>query len=139
VFFVRYHLANIPFVDPDTWTLKLSGDGARRQIALTLDDLKMMPAHEIVAVNLCSGNRRSFIQPHVSGVQWGYGAMGCARWKGVKLKDLLDKVGIKKEAIEVVFGGADDPLVDDTPAFIKSIPVWKAMEESTLLAYEMNG
>ena len=71
-------------------------------------------------------------QPHVPGVEWGYGAMGCARWKGARLKDVLDKVGLKKEAIEIVFDGADGPIVDKTPDFVKSIPVWKAMEENTL-------
>jgi len=98
-----------------------------------------MQAHEVVAVNQCSGNRRGLFQPHVTGVEWGYGAMGCARWKGARLKDLLDKVGVKKEAIEIVLSGADRPSVDKTPQFIKSIPVWKAMEETTLVAYEMNG
>jgi hypothetical protein len=65
--------------------------------------------------------------------------MGCARWKGARLKDVLDKAGLKKEAIEVAFEGADGPPVDKTPDFVKSIPVWKAVEESTLVAYEMNG
>ena len=98
-----------------------------------------MPAVEIAAVNQCSGNRRGLFQPHVAGVEWGYGAMGCARWKGARLKDVLDKVGLKKEAIEIVLNGADGPVVDKTPDFVKSIPVWKAMEETTLIAYEMNG
>jgi len=65
--------------------------------------------------------------------------MGCARWKGARLKDVLDKVGIKKEAVEIMFGGADGPVVDKTPDFVKSIPVSKAMDENTLIAYEMNG
>jgi DMSO/TMAO reductase YedYZ molybdopterin-dependent catalytic subunit len=138
-FFVRYHLSNIPEVDAKTWKVSVGGDGANGQAEVTLDDLKKMPAHEVVAVNLCSGNRRGLFQPHVTGVEWGYGAMGCARWKGARLKDLLDKVGIKNEAIEIVFNGADGPIVDKTPDFIKSIPVWKAMEEDTLVAYEMNG
>ena len=138
-FFVRYHLSNIPEVDAKTWKVTIGGDGANGQAEVTLDDLKKMPAVEIVAVNQCSGNRRGLFQPHVTGVEWGYGAMGCARWKGVRLKDLLDKVGLKKEAIEIVFNGADGPIVDKTPDFIKSIPVWKAMDENTLVAYEMNG
>src|SRR5262249_49315625 len=138
-FFVRYHLSGIPEVDAKTWKLSVGGDGANGQAELTLDDLKRMPAAEIVAVNLCSGNRRGLFQPHVPGVEWGYGAMGCARGKGVRLKDLLDKVGLKKEAIEVVFDGADEPVSDKTPDFIKSIPAWKAIEETTLIAYEMNG
>ena len=138
-FFVRYHLSNIPAVDAATWKLAVGGEGATGQSVVALDDLKKMPAVEIVAVNQCSGNRRGLFQPHVTGVEWGYGAMGCARWKGARLKDLLDKVGIKKEAIEIVFNGADGPIVDKTPDFIKSIPVWKAMDPDTLVAYEMNG
>jgi len=138
-FFVRYHLSDIPNVDAKTYKIAVGGDGANGQATLTFDDLKQMPAHEVVAVNQCSGNRRGLSQPHVAGVEWGYGAMGCARWKGARLKDVLDKVGLKKEAIEVAFNGADGPAFDKTPDFIKSLPLWKATDESTLIAYEMNG
>ncbi len=138
-FFVRYHLSDIPEIDAKTWKLKVGGEGANNTAELTLDDLKAMPAYEVAAVNQCSGNRRGLFQPHVAGVEWGYGAMGCAKWKGARLKDVLDKVGLKKEAIEVVFSGADGPAIDRTPDFVKSIPVWKAVEENTLVAYEMNG
>jgi DMSO/TMAO reductase YedYZ molybdopterin-dependent catalytic subunit len=136
-FFVRYHLAGIPEVDAKTWKLAVGGEGANSQAELTLDDLKALPAVELAAVNLCSGNRRGLFQPHVPGVEWGHGAMGCARWKGARLKDILDKVGLKKEAIEVVFDGADTPISDKTPDFIKSIPAWKAVEDTTLVAYDM--
>jgi len=138
-FYVRYHLAGIPEVDAATWKLAVGGDGAERQIEITLDELRRMPTTEVVAVNMCSGNRRGLFQPHVPGVEWGYGAMGCARWKGTRLKDILDKVGLKKEASEIVFDGADEPISDKTPDFVKSIPTWKAIEDSTIVAYEMNG
>ena len=144
-FFVRYHLSNIPEVNVRTWKIVVGGEGANGQAELTLDDLKRLPAAEVVAVNLCSGNRRGLFQPHVPGVQWSYGAMGCARWRGARLKDLLDKVGVKKEAIEIVFDGADSGVTDNsavtnkTSDFIKSIPTWKAIEDTTLVAYEMNG
>jgi DMSO/TMAO reductase YedYZ molybdopterin-dependent catalytic subunit len=138
-FFVRYHLSVIPEVDAKTWKISVGGEGANGTAEIDLDQLKAMPAREVVAVNQCSGNRRGLFAPHVPGVEWAYGAMGCARWKGARLKDVLDKVGLKKEAIEIVFGGADGPPVDKTPDFVKSVPVWKAMEESTLIAYEMNG
>jgi len=138
-FFVRYHLSNIPQVDAKTYKIAVGGEGANGQATLTLDDLKAMPASELVAVNQCSGNRRGLSNPHVAGVEWGYGAMGCARWKGARLKDVLDKVGLKKEAIEIAFNGADGPVLDATPDFVKSLPVWKATDESTLIAYEMNG
>lgn len=98
-----------------------------------------MPAVEVVAVNQCSGNRRGLSKPHVQGVEWGYGAMGCARWKGARLKDILNKAGLKKETIEIGMDGADGPSVDKTPDFIKSIPVWKAVDPNTIVAYEMNG
>lgn len=138
-FYVRYHLADIPQVDAKTYKIVIGGEGANSRIEITLDDLRKFPAYEIIAVNQCSGNRRGLSQPHVPGVQWGRGAMGCARWKGARLKDLLDKAGLNKEAIEVAFNGADGPVFDGTPDFIKSLPVWKATDESTLVAYEMNG
>ena len=137
-FFVRYHLADIPTVDARTWRLTVGGEGANGRVQLSLDDLKAMPATEVVAVCQCSGNRRGLVEPHVVGVEWGYGAMGCARFKGVRLKDVLDRVGLKKEAIELVLDGADGPVLDKTPDFVKSIPVAKAIEDG-LVAYEKNG
>jgi len=138
-FFIRYHLSDIPEVDPKTYKIEVGGEGAGGQTEITLEDLKKMPAVEVVAVNQCSGNRRGLSSPHVAGVEWGFGAMGCARWKGARLKDVLDIVKLKPEAIEIAFNGADGPVYDKTPDFIKSLPVWKAIDESTLIAYEMNG
>ena len=138
-FFVRYHLSDIPEVDPKTYKIQVGGEGASGQTEITLDDLKKMPAYDVVAVNQCSGNRRGLSNPHVAGVEWGFGAMGCARWKGARLKDVLDIVKLKPEAIEIAFNGADGPAFDKTPDFVKSIPVWKAIEDTTLIAYEMNG
>jgi len=138
-FYVRYHLSDIPQVDAKTWKLSIGGEGANGQAELTFDDLQKMPAFEIAAVNQCSGNRRGLVTPHVVGVQWGYGAMGCARWRGARLRDIMDKVGVKKAAIEIVLDGADGPVIDKTPDFVKCIPIWKAMEETTIVAYEMNG
>jgi DMSO/TMAO reductase YedYZ molybdopterin-dependent catalytic subunit len=138
-FYVRYHLSDIPEVKAEGFKIAVGGEGANGAVEVTLDDLKKMPAVEVVAVNQCSGNRRGLSKPHVQGVEWGYGAMGCARWKGAKLKDVLDKAGLKKEAIEIAFNGADGPAVSATPDFIKSIPTWKALEDTTIVAYEMNG
>ncbi len=139
-FFVRYHLAGIPEeIDASTWKLTIGGEGTHGEVTVGLEELKKLPAFEITAVCQCAGNRRGLFQPHVPGVQWGNGAMGCARWKGARLKDLLDLAGLKKDAVEVVFDGADEPVLDKTPDFLKSIPLWKAIEETTLVAYEMNG
>ncbi len=139
-FFVRYHLADIPEVTLSEWKLSIGGDAAEHPVQYDMAALKggFEPV-ELVAVCQCSGNRRGLSQPHVQGVEWGYGAMGNARWKGVRLKDLLAKAGVKKEAIEVAFNGADGPVLDKTPDFIKSIPVWKALDENSIIAYEMNG
>jgi DMSO/TMAO reductase YedYZ molybdopterin-dependent catalytic subunit len=139
VFFVRYHLSDIPEVNARDWRLSVGGDGAHGALSLSLDDLRRMPAVEVTAVCQCSGNRRGLFDPHVPGVQWGYGAMGCARWKGVRLKDVLDRASLKGEALEIVLAGADKGAFDKTPSFVKSIPVWKAVEDTTLIAYEMNG
>lgn len=138
-FFVRYHLSNIPEVNVANYRIKVEGEGANNPIELTLDELKKMPAVEIAAINQCSGNRRGLSTPHVPGVEWGYGAMGCARWRGPRLKDILDRIGIRRECIEIALDGADEPVVDKTPDYIKSIPIWRAMDESTIIAYEMNG
>jgi len=83
-FFVRYHLSDIPEVDPKTWRLAIGGEGANGRAEITLDDLKKMPAYEVVAVNLCSGNRRGLFQPHVTGVEWGYGSDGLRALEGSK-------------------------------------------------------
>jgi DMSO/TMAO reductase YedYZ molybdopterin-dependent catalytic subunit len=139
-FFVRYHLADIPQVDITQWKLKIGGEAIENPAEWTMEDLKRdFEQVEVTALCLCSGNRRGLFKPHVPGVQWGHGAMGNARWKGVRLKDLLSKAGIKKEALEVVFDGADGAVLEKTPDFKKSIPVWKALDENSLVAFEMNG
>src|SRR6266571_4664835 len=139
-FFVRYHVASIPEIAADKWTLNVGGDAAATPFALNLEQLKRdFSAVEVAAVNQCSGNRRGLFDPHVAGVEWGVGAMGNARWKGARLKDVLAKAGLKKEALEIAFDGADGPVMPGTPDFQKSIPVWKALDENTLIAYEMNG
>ncbi len=136
-FYVRYHLVNIPEVNARDWVLKVGGDAASNTMQFTLDELKKgFEQVEIAAVNQCSGNRRGLFQPHVRGVEWGYGAMGNAMWRGVRLRDILNKIGVKKEAVEVVYNGADSGVIDKTPDFIKSLPVWKAMDENTLIAFE---
>jgi DMSO/TMAO reductase YedYZ molybdopterin-dependent catalytic subunit len=139
-FYVRYHLSNIPEVAAATWRVKVGGDAVATPLELSLDDLKRnYDSVEIAAVNQCSGNRRGMFEPHVPGVEWGLGAMGNAKWKGVRLRDILAKAGVRKDAVEIVFDGADSGVIPATPDFVKSIPAWKALDENTLVAYEMNG
>lgn len=142
VFFVRYHLSNIPAVDARTWRLRVGGDSVERPFELTLAEIKdpkNFEPVELAAVCQCSGNRRGVNQPHVSGIQRSYGAMGNARWQGVRLKDVLAKSGVKLTALEVTFNGTDRGALDATPDFVKSLPLWKALDENTLIAFAMNG
>jgi len=139
-FFVRYHLAVIPQIDVDTWRLKVGGSGAQKPLVLTLRDLKHdFKRVTLAAINQCSGNRRGLFTPRVPGVQWGNGAMGNAEWSGVRLRDVLARAGLAANAVEVVFNGADLPLLPATPDFLKSIPLERALDENTLIAFEMNG
>lgn len=139
-FFVRWHLAGIASVDIRTWKLTVGGESVERPRAFTFDELRREFAQaEITAVCLCSGNRRGLFEPHVPGVEWGVGAMGNAVWRGVRLRDILEKCGIKKDAVEVALNGADVAPMSATPDFLKSIPVEVALDENTLVALSMNG
>jgi DMSO/TMAO reductase YedYZ molybdopterin-dependent catalytic subunit len=139
-FFVRYHLASIPEVDARTWRLRIGGGSAKRQLDLSLDDLKRdFERVSIAAVNQCSGNRRGLFTPRAGGVQWAYGAMGNALWGGVRLRDVLNRAGVSGDALEVVLDGADQQLLPGTPDFVKSLPIDRALDEHTLIAFEMNG
>jgi DMSO/TMAO reductase YedYZ molybdopterin-dependent catalytic subunit len=139
-FFVRWHHAGIPQVDAREWRLKVSGEAAALSLELSLDQLRRdFAAVELIAVCQCAGNQRGLAEPHVPGVEWGSGAVGNARWKGVRLRELLARVQPKKEALEIAFEGADAPVFPQSPKFMKSLPMAKALDDKTLIAYEMNG
>lgn len=139
-FFVRYHLSRIPDISVDDWRLKIDGDALARPAALSLAELKRNFEHrELVAVNQCSGNGRRLAEPRAPGVQWGYGAMGNARWRGVRLRDVLDYCGLAGNAVEIAANGADAGADPHTPDFAKSLPLVKALDDNTLIAFAMNG
>lgn len=136
-FYVRWHLQTIPVID-DTWKLKLGGHVEKpREFSLT--ELRKLPASSIVAVNQCSGNSRSLFTPPIPGAQWTNGAMGNARWTGVKLADLLKLAGIKAGALEVTFAGLDKAGAPTVADYVKSLPLDVATSDNVLLAYDMNG
>jgi DMSO/TMAO reductase YedYZ molybdopterin-dependent catalytic subunit len=139
-FFVRYHLSQVPTsIDPEKFSLTVNGK-VNTPLTLSLEDLKKkFEAFELVAVNQCSGNGRGFSAPRVAGGQMGNGAMGNARWKGVRLKEVLNKAGVAAGAKQVTFNGLDQPVVEKIPDFIKSLEVDHALDDDTMLAYEMNG
>src|SRR5438874_5057863 len=120
-FFVRYHLADVPLnIDPDKFTLEIKGK-VDKPLKLSLKEIRKMRAVEIAAVNQCSGNSRGFFSPRVAGGQLGNGAMGCARWRGVSLKAVLDRAGGQSGARQVTFNGMDGPVTDKTADFIKAL------------------
>jgi DMSO/TMAO reductase YedYZ molybdopterin-dependent catalytic subunit len=138
-FFVRWHLSNIPqHVDASAHRIAVSGE-VNRPLSLSLDDLASLPQVEIAAVNQCSGNGRGLSAPRVAGGQWDNGAMGNALWTGVRLRDVLDRAGLKATARQVQFGGLESPALPTTPDFRKSLDVDKARGDDILIAYAMNG
>jgi len=138
-FFVRYHLAGVPYdLDPEKFILKVKGK-VDRELSLSLADLRQMPATEIVAVNQCSGNSRGFFEPRVAGGQLGNGALGNARWRGVSLRAILEKAGVQAGARQVTFKGMDGPVMDTTPDFVKALDIDHARDGEVMLAYAMNG
>lgn len=138
-FFVRYHLADIPLeIDVDAYRLNVGGH-VGTPLSLSLAELRRMETVEIVAVNQCSGNSRGFVEPRVGGGQLGNGAMGCARWRGVALKTVLDRAGVKPDAVQVTFNGLDNPLTPETADFVKALDLDHARDGEVMLAWGMNG
>jgi sulfite dehydrogenase len=139
-FFVRYHLQNIPrTVDVKTFRLEVKGM-VKSPLSLSLEELKTQFENtEVIAVNQCSGNSRGFFKPRVGGGQLAHGAMGNARWRGVRLKDVLNKAGLQEGAKQVVCNGMDTPPLPQTPDFIKALEIDHALDGEILLAWEMNG
>jgi DMSO/TMAO reductase YedYZ molybdopterin-dependent catalytic subunit len=136
--YVRWHWAVIP-TEVDVTSFKLTVRGHVNQtLSLSLADVLAMPRVELAAVNQCSGNSRGLFQPRVPGGEWEHGAMGNARWTGVRLKDVLDRAGVKPGAVAVRFNGLDEPVVDGAPDFRKSLEVDHARDGEVMIAFAMN-
>ncbi|MBX3193214.1 MAG: sulfite oxidase, partial [Labilithrix sp.] len=109
-------------------------------LAFTAEELRAsFPEVTVTAVLQCAGNGRSLHAPRVPGIQWDNGAMGQATFTGARLKDVLAKAVLDKDAAHVHFAGADAPPKPTTPAFVRSLPIARALDPSTLIAYRMNG
>jgi DMSO/TMAO reductase YedYZ molybdopterin-dependent catalytic subunit len=138
-FFVRWHWAVIPeHVDVAAFTLTIRGH-VNQTLSLALADLLAMPRVELAAVLQCSGNSRGFFQPRVPGGEWENGAMGNARWTGVRLRDVLDRAGVKAGAVAVRSSGLDNPVVAGAPKFMKPLDIDHARDGEVMLAFQMNG
>ena len=135
-FYVRSHIP-IPQIDAATWALKIGGE-VNSPITLSLDEIKKLPAFTITNTLECAGNGRAFFQPALAGIQWEKGAVGNARFTGARMSDVLKKAAVKSGGVNVEMHAADRPP-GTMPAFVRQVPMAKAMHPDTVIAYEMNG
>lgn len=142
-FFVRWHMPDIPtYIDLNEFRLEVKGS-VENPLSLSVDDLKSkFEPVEITSVLQCGGNSRRYFAgtgPATHGVQWGHGAMGCAVWKGVRLKDILHRAGVKGSAKWVGVNGLEKPAMEETPKFFREMNIDEALSGELVVAYEMNG
>ena len=129
-------------IDVSNWSLTIDGESAEREITFSLDDLKTkFNSHTYQLTLECGGNGRSEFDPPAKGNQWTVGAVHCAEWTGVRLKDVLNKAGIKKDAVYIGYHARDTHLSGDPAkeAISRGFPMTKALQEETLIAFQMNG
>jgi DMSO/TMAO reductase YedYZ molybdopterin-dependent catalytic subunit len=149
-FFVRNH-TQTPLLSADTWRLQLFGSGLRGAptaedpVEFTYQDLLDLPAQTLTARIECAGNGRSFFATQqnqtVSGTPWRLGAVGVARWRGVRLATVLHRAGLRGSAVDVLPQGLDPDYVTggvNLGPVRRPLPVRKVFKD-VLLAYEMNG
>ena len=141
-FFIRNNGIIPENVSAESWKLVIDGESVNKPLTLSLDELKKNFSHHTYQLTIeCGGNGRSEYYPPAQGNQWSLGAVACAKWTGVRLKDVLDHVGIKNDAVYVAYYGADKHLSGDPGQVVisRGVPMSKAMEDETLLAFQMNG
>lgn len=129
-------------LEEDSWTLSIEGESVPNPKTYTLKELKTKFKHYTYALVLeCGGNGRSEINPPATGNQWGYGAVNCGSWTGVRLSDILKDVGISDDAVYVGYYGTDKHLSGDPKKVVisRGVPIDKAMEDETLIAFQLNG
>ncbi|NNF33293.1 MAG: sulfite oxidase [Saprospiraceae bacterium] len=142
LFFVRNNGIPPSKVDVENWTLTIEGESAREKKTYTLQELKSRFKEVTLKLTLeCGGNGRSEFNPPAKGNQWSTGAVGCAEWTGVRLRDVLNDVGFKNDAVYVGYYGADIHLSGDPSkqSISRGVPMKKALEPESLIALQMNG
>ena len=142
-FYARVHFSELPDPDSSGWRLEIGGavDSPR---TMDYEELLALPSREVVATLECAGNSRSHLEPPAEGINFHDGAVGNARWKGVPVSDLLSGAGPRGAATEVLFEGADFGEEEEEGAplqlgYARSLPLGKALDRDTVVAYEMNG
>ena len=140
--FVRNNGLTPEKIDVATWTLTINGESVKAPRTYTLDDLKTkFKPYTYQLVLECGGNGRAGFVPKTPGNQWTEGGISCAEWTGVRLKDLLADVGLKDNAVYIGYYGKDLHLSQDPaqPVISRGVPMAKALEDETLIAWAMNG
>ena len=128
-------------IDPQTWQLEIGGEACEKPAVFTLPQLKEKFEHHSYQLQIeCGGNGRSEYNPPASGNQWTVGAVGCPKWTGVRLRDVLESCGIKDNAVYTGYSGADTHLSGDPTkqAISRGVPMAKALEDESLIAFAMN-
>ncbi|MBN4080548.1 sulfite oxidase, partial [Beggiatoa alba] len=128
-------------INPDTWTLEISGESCQHPLKFTIAELKKKFKHYTYQLQLeCGGNGRSEYVPGARGNQWSLGAVACPRFTGVRLRDVLQACGIKKDAVYIGYYGEDTHLSGDPSKdpISRGVPLSKAMEDESLIAWAMN-
>ncbi len=127
---------------PENWTLTIDGESVVKAKMYTLETLKKKFKHYTYQLTLeCGGNGRSEFNPPAKGNQWTVGAIHCAQWTGVRLKDVLNDAGIKDNAVYIGYHSIDRHLSGDVKKepISRGVPIKKALQDETLLAFKMNG
>jgi DMSO/TMAO reductase YedYZ molybdopterin-dependent catalytic subunit len=141
VLFVRNNGIPPENIDPNTWTLTIEGESAKQSKTYSLKELKAKFKHYSYQLTLeCGGNGRKEFNPPAKGNQWSTGAVGCPKWTGVRLKDVLEDVGVKSDAVYIGYYGRDTHLSGDPDKVVisRGVPISKAMEEESLIAWAIN-
>ncbi|MCC6990133.1 MAG: sulfite oxidase, partial [Acidobacteria bacterium] len=136
VFYVRSHMPVPAQLDEAAWKLALQG-GVATPLSLSVAELKQMPAASVTVTLECAGNGRVFFDPPVAGIQWRKGAVGTSKWTGVRVADLLKRAGAKPGMTHLHVSGADRPM-GTQPPFVRQVPMAKALDPDTIVAYAMN-
>jgi len=129
-------------IDEKNWTLTIDGESIKNKKTFTLNDLKTNFKEHTYQLTLeCGGNGRSEFDPPAKGNQWTIGAVSCATWTGVRLRDVLESAGIKSDAVYIGYHAADLHLSRDLNKEVisRGAPMSKALQDETLIAYKMNG
>ena len=129
-------------IDPQTWRLEIGGESVGQETSFSIGQLKGLFKTYTYQLQIeCGGNGRSEFVPPASGNQWSIGAVGCPEWTGVRLKDVLEHVGINDDAVYVAYYGADTHASGDPTKvpISRGVPLAKALENESLIAWAMNG